>query len=259
MDARIEGWFGKMKPSDWTEEQEQSLREFLARDDRPDGSLQFHELRGFLFGLVFAPRAVQVSEWVPEVFGGVSPDFLSKDEGQSVLKLLMRMWNNLAEFSNKDITDLPDLLGADIQDPETWSGWSDGFLRGWETVSEDWNKSLAKMTDEVIKPFDTSLLMLQFFSSVVQAEARAAETPEAFEKYANICRERFLEAANVYKDVGTHIFQGKIDKGEIRHGVRPGGESEDGTNVPIRVEKAPGRNAPCPCGSGKKFKKCCLH
>jgi len=22
--------------------------------------------------------------------------------------------------------------------------------------------------------------------------------------------------------------------------------------------KLPGRNAPCPCGSGKKFKKCCL-
>ncbi|EEM6764693.1 YecA family protein, partial [Salmonella enterica subsp. enterica serovar Montevideo] len=21
----------------------------------------------------------------------------------------------------------------------------------------------------------------------------------------------------------------------------------------------PGRNDPCPCGSGKKFKKCCLH
>jgi SWIM/SEC-C metal-binding protein len=25
----------------------------------------------------------------------------------------------------------------------------------------------------------------------------------------------------------------------------------------IVLEKTPGRNAPCPCGSGKKFKKCC--
>ncbi len=25
---------------------------------------------------------------------------------------------------------------------------------------------------------------------------------------------------------------------------------------PVRVEKI-GRNAPCPCGSGKKYKKCC--
>ncbi|WP_250243466.1 SEC-C metal-binding domain-containing protein, partial [Escherichia coli] len=26
-----------------------------------------------------------------------------------------------------------------------------------------------------------------------------------------------------------------------------------------RAENMPGRNDPCPCGSGKKFKKCCLH
>jgi len=26
---------------------------------------------------------------------------------------------------------------------------------------------------------------------------------------------------------------------------------------PIQAEKAPDRNDPCPCGSGKKYKKCC--
>ena len=26
---------------------------------------------------------------------------------------------------------------------------------------------------------------------------------------------------------------------------------------PIRVEKTVGRNEPCPCGSGKKYKQCC--
>ena len=26
---------------------------------------------------------------------------------------------------------------------------------------------------------------------------------------------------------------------------------------PIKADKAPKRNDPCPCGSGKKFKKCC--
>lgn len=26
---------------------------------------------------------------------------------------------------------------------------------------------------------------------------------------------------------------------------------------PIRVMSKPGRNEPCPCGSGRKFKKCC--
>lgn len=26
---------------------------------------------------------------------------------------------------------------------------------------------------------------------------------------------------------------------------------------PVRVERKPGRNAPCDCGSGRKYKKCC--
>ncbi|OGP89829.1 MAG: preprotein translocase subunit SecA [Deltaproteobacteria bacterium RBG_16_48_10] len=38
-----------------------------------------------------------------------------------------------------------------------------------------------------------------------------------------------------------------------------GGETEDGKGVTIRREgKKVGRNDPCPCGSGKKYKKCCL-
>lgn len=26
---------------------------------------------------------------------------------------------------------------------------------------------------------------------------------------------------------------------------------------PVHADKKPGRNDPCPCGSGKKYKKCC--
>jgi uncharacterized protein len=26
---------------------------------------------------------------------------------------------------------------------------------------------------------------------------------------------------------------------------------------PVRVAPVPGRNEPCPCGSGRKYKKCC--
>ncbi|MBO7605782.1 MAG: SEC-C domain-containing protein [Elusimicrobiaceae bacterium] len=34
-------------------------------------------------------------------------------------------------------------------------------------------------------------------------------------------------------------------------------EQEYGTVKPIVKNKEPGRNDPCPCGSGKKYKKCC--
>ena len=28
---------------------------------------------------------------------------------------------------------------------------------------------------------------------------------------------------------------------------------------PIKADKTPGRNDPCPCGSGRKYKKCCAN
>jgi preprotein translocase subunit SecA len=37
-----------------------------------------------------------------------------------------------------------------------------------------------------------------------------------------------------------------------------GGESEPAKKKPVkRAKKKVGRNDPCPCGSGKKYKKCC--
>jgi preprotein translocase subunit SecA len=32
---------------------------------------------------------------------------------------------------------------------------------------------------------------------------------------------------------------------------------EEGPRQPVRREQKVGRNDPCPCGSGKKYKKCC--
>jgi preprotein translocase subunit SecA len=48
-----------------------------------------------------------------------------------------------------------------------------------------------------------------------------------------------------------------LSRGETAAGG--GGEREDGKGVTVRREgKKVGRNDPCPCGSGKKYKKCCL-
>jgi preprotein translocase subunit SecA len=41
--------------------------------------------------------------------------------------------------------------------------------------------------------------------------------------------------------------------------ARGGGETENGKGLTVRRDgKKVGRNDPCPCGSGKKYKKCCL-
>jgi len=36
-----------------------------------------------------------------------------------------------------------------------------------------------------------------------------------------------------------------------------GDEEGAATKSPVRADDKSGRNEPCPCGSGKKYKKCC--
>ncbi len=48
-----------------------------------------------------------------------------------------------------------------------------------------------------------------------------------------------------------------VDEKEIGKEDGKGNEKEK-KQTPVVKEDKPGRNDPCPCGSGKKFKKCCL-
>lgn len=48
---------------------------------------------------------------------------------------------------------------------------------------------------------------------------------------------------------------------EKRKGAMPVGDDETGEKPPpveqAKTAQTAGRNDPCPCGSGRKFKKCC--
>lgn len=50
-----------------------------------------------------------------------------------------------------------------------------------------------------------------------------------------------------------------MSRGPLSSPSQKGGLTEDGKGVTVRREgKKVGRNDPCPCGSGRKYKKCCL-
>jgi len=76
---------------------------------------------------------------------------------------------------------------------------------------------------------------------------------ESYEMFQNMI-------ASIQEDVVRYLFR-------VRVAVRPeqrrqvfenrGAAAEEGPRQPVRREKKVGRNDPCPCGSGKKYKKCC--
>ncbi|MDA8333730.1 MAG: preprotein translocase subunit SecA [Peptococcaceae bacterium] len=61
---------------------------------------------------------------------------------------------------------------------------------------------------------------------------------------------------NIQEDVVRYVFRVNVVPGpEARQVVESHGEGEN--RAPERRGGKVGRNAPCPCGSGKKYKKCC--
>ncbi|MBO4862059.1 MAG: preprotein translocase subunit SecA [Firmicutes bacterium] len=51
--------------------------------------------------------------------------------------------------------------------------------------------------------------------------------------------------------------QAGIAKGSMPKAAPKANDTGGDKPMPVRVEKKPGRNDPCPCGSGKKYKNCC--
>jgi len=76
---------------------------------------------------------------------------------------------------------------------------------------------------------------------------------EGFEMFQNMI-------ASIQEDVVRYMFRlNVVEEHEERHqhvteNLYAG---EDIPKKPVRAENEPGRNDPCPCGSGKKYKKCC--
>lgn len=77
-------------------------------------------------------------------------------------------------------------------------------------------------------------------------------------------KDEIIEELSQSGDLGSYIIEG-AEKGFNEQKMVTDPLIEDGgfmhdfisSHEPVRVEKTPGRNDPCSCGSGKKYKKCC--
>ena len=70
-------------------------------------------------------------------------------------------------------------------------------------------------------------------------------------------RQQVIQILTSSKDDVGSAFDDKKQK-SVAEQQRGNLHPRDGSKpMPVRVEKKPGRNDPCPCGSGKKYKNCC--
>ncbi len=225
-----------------------TLRAFLEHPARPAGTLRYHELQGFLFTVVSAPELVRPSEWLPIIFAGEEAGFTSPDEAQGILGQIMALYNMI----NAAVLDPPTLLPADcplrddvlanFDDEAPIAQWSRGFLRGHQWLEELWED----LPEEVAEELDATLMALGFFSSREMAEdfyAEASTSEQSFAAMADAIHRVVPRAVAQYAHMGrliaTVLAEPEWDEPELTHHAKIA------------------RNEPCPCGSGKKYKKCC--
>ncbi len=119
----------------------------------------------------------------------------------------------------------------------------------------EYKQEAYKLFVGMLGEIENETLSLAFKLFPVTEEAR--EQIEAERKKAQVQQDRLVarhdEAGTAYDKPAAPTGSGQEKKAQSRKGR----ENTDQPKQPIRAEKTPGRNDPCPCGSGKKYKNCC--
>ena len=118
------------------------------------------------------------------------------------------------------------------------------------------------MFDEMIASIreDTAKLMLtqpqRVYEQQKRKEAILAAKRLAAQKAAAMRADNAVPVADE-EDADEEVAEVKLERKQVAQPTYTSGDGTDTRNKTVRKNKKVGRNDPCPCGSGKKYKKCC--
>jgi uncharacterized protein len=212
------------------------LDEFLMSDALPEETMDIAMLDGFLTALVIGPNLIEPGRWLPEIWGGrqASEDvpWQSADQQARITNMILRHWNFLlAQFQGEPEAYEPVLYASeeDGREVSIIDEWCIGFVRGMNLDGEAWQPI---MDDDEIEEFLWPIMLYGTEAGWQEIE----QNPGLAAKHDD-----FAEALPDCV-LAIHDFWAPERAGR--------------TTVRMEAPKV-GRNDLCPCGSGRKFKKCC--
>ena len=200
-------------------------------------AMNLEEVDGFFAALIAGPETVMPGEYSSEVFGGEMLDaceFGSIDQANDILGLMMRYWNTIASTLYKGEVYEPLLLERE-DGVAHGNDWARGFIRGMHMRHDGWAELV---NDEEHGGCLVPMMMLYHEHDEDPQMRPKPISPEQRE------------------DIIVHMAVGLLGAYQYFRAQR---EADLSVHVPEAQRNAPkvGRNDPCPCGSGKKYKKCC--
>lgn len=219
-----------------SDEEFDTLDDFLLSDRCAEDSMTMDVLHGYLTALVIGPVELPITTWLPRIWGSdpkQAPKFTSEKESKQIISLIGRFMNEIAitfEAAPKEFEPLfceqENEQGKKLLDAE---GWASGFWDGMQLCIDAWQPIWSSDLAPLMRPIE-----LLGADEIEEEDLALLDDPATRHKLGTE-----LEAAipQLYR-----YWQPK---------------RRSAIQTVERDTAKTGRNDPCPCGSGKKFKKCC--
>jgi uncharacterized protein len=204
-------------------------------NERSEGAYEMPTLQGMLTASVGGPKPVPLDWIVQEVLS--SPDsegngFDHFPEYRWAAEKIEELLHRISQVFQQNpemfhlVVSRPNIEeGDDTPDPGTWCF---GFIEAMMYQPEDWEPLLSMEWG--------ILTVAPIFMTV---------DPDGWEAKNDL---------NPFKEIAPSKLCEGLKKSTLIHAFWPLYNERRG---PIRASAVPGRNEPCPCGSGRKFKRCC--
>ncbi|MGR9071868.1 MAG: UPF0149 family protein [Gammaproteobacteria bacterium] len=202
-------------------------------EGKDEGVLDVSDLDGFFTAIVSGPVMIPPSKWLPAVWGDFEPEWDDEKDFEKIFSLMARHMNSIAAI----LLEQPDEFEPLFLEREAKGKvvaivdeWCEGFCRGMALAQEQWNEGGQEMA-ALLTPILAFTEKTDWRGHDL-ALSEAEKIQQAIEPSVRQIHAFWLARRNKYMPAVKT--------------VRP-------------LAPQVGRNDPCPCGSGKTFKKCCLH
>ena len=203
------------------------------------------ELDGYVAALIVCPNMILPSEWLPGVWSG-GYEFADVAEAEATIAAVMEHYNRIARELAERPEDYAPVLEIDPNGGEIlWEPWIDGFERAMRLRPDAWEE-IALSDDEEAS---ASISMIVALNDFYYGRSELTEEAEdEFDRMAPGLIPEFVRNLNAWtKSRHTGIRGSSVAQPDVWFGQEE----------PTAFGRKVGRSEPCPCGSGRKYKRCC--